>query len=302
MKTITIIGAGWLGTPLATTLLSKHHRVFASNTTSDKAQQLSALGIQGFICDLRSPHQLTENLLEQQPDVLIGCFPPGFRRGLSNEYQLMWQTVVEAAKQANVKKIIMISSTAVYPSIDKNQPAPHLMTEPMSCYDLVQTHYDLAQTQSNETDKSRSSKNGFSENAIVMLQAEQHVIDSGIEFVIARLSGLVGPNRHPARFVSKLKQVSRLAPANILHLDDAIGSLEFAISNISNQAINVTTPDIMYKDTFYQKALINAGLPTSLLPKIVDVHDKQIDPSKLISLGYSYRYPTLSLVLDALND
>ncbi|MFA0521664.1 SDR family NAD(P)-dependent oxidoreductase, partial [Vibrio sp. 10N.222.55.E8] len=81
------------------------------------------------------------------------------------------------------------------------------------------------------------------------------VMDSGLDFTILRFSGLIGPNRHPSRFASKLKQVSSQAPANMLHLDDAIGSVNFAIEQLHNEVVNVTTPNTVSKAEFYAAAL-----------------------------------------------
>ncbi|MGF1696147.1 NAD(P)H-binding protein [Vibrio lamellibrachiae] len=296
MTTISIIGAGWLGTPLATTLLSKHYRVYASNTSHEKAQALNQFGIHGFCCDLTKPHNLAHDLVKQQTDVVIGCFPPGFRRGLTQEYQVMWKQITEAATRAKVKKIIMISSSAVYPTVSQQQESSDSGTS-----NLIMDESKASWALASQRDEGNNYLS-FSDNAKVMLNAEQHVIDSGTEFVIIRLSGLIGPNRHPARFVSKLKQVSSSAPANMLHLDDAVGSITFATQNLKNQVINVTTPDTLSKDKFYQLALHCASLPSSQLPQVIDIPDKKIDTSKLLSLGYQYKHPTLSQALESIHD
>ncbi|MCK6262870.1 NAD(P)H-binding protein [Vibrio sp. ZSDE26] len=283
MKNITIIGAGWLGQPLATTLLSKGYRVFASKTSQANCQSLHQLGIKAFQCNLLHPKTLETDLIEQQPDIVIGCFPPGFRRGLTDEYQLMWKSITQAALNSKVKKIIMINSTAVYPSTLPDLALPELiMTEEKASYSLA-----LENSQ-------------FTDNAKVLLRAEKHIIDSGIDFSILRFSGLIGPNRHPARFVSKLKQISQSAPANMLHLDDAIGSVIFAIEQLDNQIVNVTTPDVMSKQQFYQMALESANLPSSLLPSVVDLPDKKIETTKLVAAGYQYQYQTLKQALNAI--
>ncbi|MGF1721239.1 NAD(P)H-binding protein [Vibrio kyushuensis] len=296
MTTITIIGAGWLGTPLATALLSKQYHVFASKTSQEKAQELQQLGVDGFCCDLSKPHDLANILITQKTDIVIGCFPPGFRRGLTQEYQLMWKQITEAATRAKVKKIIMISSSAVYPAISLQQE-----NSGSEVTNLIMDESKASWTKAKQQDTNHSNIR-FSEDAKVMLNAEQHVIDSGTEFAILRLSGLIGPNRHPARFVSKLKQVSNTAPANMLHLDDAVGSIVFAIQGIKNQVINVTTPDTMTKDEFYRQALYTANLPSSQLPQVIDSPDKKIDTSKLLSLGYQYKHPTLSQALESIHD
>lgn len=129
----------------------------------------------------------------------------------------------------------------------------------------------------------------FSANAKKMLQAEQTVIDSGLDYVIVRCSGLIGPDRHPARFASRLKQVSRLAPANMLHLYDAIGATVFAIEHLNHTVVNATTPATVSKAEFYQAALKAANLDEEL-PPIVDVADKRIVSDKLIKAGYKFHY------------
>ena len=122
-----------------------------------------------------------------------------------------------------------------------------------------------------------------------MLQAEQHVIDSGLDYVIVRCSGLIGPKRHPSRFAARLAQVSQLAPANMLHQKDAIGALIFASEKLSNQVVNATTPQTVSKAEFYQAALAAAELD-SPLPPIVDIADKRILSDKLSQLGYQFHY------------
>ncbi len=263
MKRIAIVGAGWLGLPLAKHLQKIGHEVRASRTSSQGKQELESQGIKGFVCDLNSDG--IDDLSSLNCDTVVGSFPPGFRKGNGDEYIHQWAKLVEQSKRANVKKIIMISSTTVYPN------RAETMNEDKASLDLCENNPD------------------FSANANRMLQAEQSVIESGLDYVIVRCSGLIGPKRHPARFASKLKQVSRLAPANMLHLFDAVGVVTFAIENLNQEIVNASTPETVDKAEFYQAALdsIHSDDP---LPPVVDVPDKKIVSDKLIKAGYQFQF------------
>jgi nucleoside-diphosphate-sugar epimerase len=265
MKHITIIGAGWLGLPL-THHLSDSCRVFASKTTPAGADALKLEGIRSFCFHFEhSESPLSDKLIAQQAEVVIGCFPPGFRQNKQDEYAHYWSCLVEQCKIAQVKKLVMISTTGVYPN------HPGVMTEQDASLTLAQDNAD------------------FSTSARVLLTAEQHVIDSGLDYAILRFSGLIGPKRHPARFVPKLKQVSSRAPANILHLDDAIGSVRYILEQELSGIFNVTTPETVSKAEFYQAALDTVSSEAAL-PPIVAQEDKQISSDKLCRCGYSFHY------------
>lgn len=265
MQHITIIGAGWLGQPLIQHLKSLGYSIAASRTQPSGVEALQAAGVDAFICQLPDTRQLIEKLSHVNSQVLIGCFPPGFRKGQGKEYRLYWQALVEAAQQTKVEKILMISSTSVYP--DRAQA-------------MYEQHASLSQS---ETD------NSFSAKAKIMLQAEQSVIDSGIEYAILRCSGLIGPLRHPARFAARLSQVSDQAPANMVHQYDVLKAIAFALDKITNQIVNVTTPHTVSKAEFYQAAL-NAADLSAPLPPIVHRPDKQIMSEKLINMGFTFHY------------
>ncbi|WP_165311644.1 NAD-dependent epimerase/dehydratase family protein [Vibrio ziniensis] len=265
MKRIAIIGAGWLGLPLARRLKELRHTVFASRRSEAGILELAENGISGFICDLNMPQDLSETLSKFNIDTIVGSFPPGFRRGQGDEYISQWKELCEKSRIAGITKIIMISSSTVYPDCTD---------------DMSEDHASLELATNNDE---------FSANAKRMLQAEQTVIDSGVNYVIVRCSGLIGPNRHPARFVSKLKQVSRLAPANMLHLTDAIGATVFAIEHLDHTIVNATTPATVSKAEFYQAALNAANLDDAL-PPIVDIADKRIVSDKLMNAGYTFHY------------
>ncbi|EKO3607572.1 NAD-dependent epimerase/dehydratase family protein [Vibrio metschnikovii] len=265
MQRIAIIGAGWLGQPLIQHLKQQNYYVCASRTSLSGVEQLHAQGVDGFVCQLPDAPQLVEALLNFRCDALIGCFPPGFRKGHGTDYQASWQTLVNAAQQAGIRKIIMISSTSVYPD-----QAETMREEDAS----------LVQCEQNSM---------FSEKAKIMLCAEQAVIDSGIEYAILRCSGLIGPNRHPARFALRLSQVSDQAPANMVHQYDVLQAITFSLSEINNHIINVTTPTTVSKAEFYRAALSAVQSPHPL-PPIVHLPDKRIVSDKLITMGFHFHY------------
>ncbi|MDW6004253.1 NAD(P)H-binding protein [Vibrio mangrovi] len=265
MKRVTIIGAGWLGLPL-TQHLSDSCRVFASKTTPEGADSLRLQGIRSFCFHFEQPEQpLSETLTAQNTEIVIGCFPPGFRQHKQDEYAHYWNYLVEQCQIAGVEKLVMISTTGVYPNHSG------IMTEQDASLEQAQGNPD------------------FSASAKVLLTAEQHVIDSGLDYAILRFSGLIGPKRHPARFVPKLKQVSYLAPANILHLDDAIGSIRYVLEKELSGVFNVTTPETVSKAEFYQAAL-NVVSSEADLPPVVAQEDKQISSDKLCRCGYVFHY------------
>ncbi|CAM2971219.1 NAD-dependent epimerase/dehydratase family protein [Vibrio mytili] len=275
MANTLIVGAGWLGAPLAQSLENDGCSVVVTRRTQERLDELPSELTHAALLDLNQANaaqQLSDLIQQHQIDSILGTFPPGFRKGGGQEYAQQWKTLASVAKQSNVKKLLMISSTTVYPTL----PLP--MTENMASLNLALNSSD------------------FSDNARIMLEAEQHVIDSGVNFVILRCSGLIGPNRHPARFATRLKQVSQNAPANMLHLDDAIGAVTFALQKLDNQIVNVTAPHTVSKAEFYQAAINKSGddIP---LPPINDIADKHILADKLTSLGYQFHFNS---TLDAL--
>lgn len=273
MKTITVIGGGWLGRPLSHYLDSVGHQTYVSKTSDQGVESLNQEGLNAFKCDLNDAiDDLVATLRLQTPDVVVGCFPPGFRSGGGAQYAEQWKKLVTACQLVHVDKILMVSSTTVYPNVAKP------MVEEQAALSLAENNPH------------------FSDKARVMLQAEQYVKDSGLNFAIVRCSGLVGPDRHPSRFAAKLKQVSDLAPANMLHLTDAIGAVSFVVNLEQSCVVNATTPNTVSKAEFYQAALTSAASSESM-PPIVHIADKKILADTLISLGYRFHHQhTLELV------
>ncbi|MDF2152464.1 NAD-dependent epimerase/dehydratase family protein [Vibrio sp. CAU 1672] len=275
MANILIIGAGWLGLPLAQALSIEGHTVTVTRTSQSRLDDIQIPLINKALLDLstaQAEQELAQLLDDYAITHVIGSFPPGFRKGYGQEYAEQWNKLVRAAKYRPIDKLVMISSTTVYPNL------PGEMREQDAA---------LAQAQGNPH---------FSDNARIMLQAEQYVIDSGIDYAILRCSGLFGPDRHPSRFATRLSQVSRKAPANMLHQDDAVAASIFALQHLHNQVVNVTTPNTVSKAEFYQAAILQAQLETPL-PPVTDTADKRIVADKLIALGYDFRFNS---TLDAL--
>ncbi|WP_229616832.1 NAD(P)H-binding protein [Vibrio parahaemolyticus] len=275
MANTLIVGAGWLGTPLAQALLVEGHDVVITRRSQARLDERPSTIANAALLDLNDENaaqKLDEIIQSNHIERIVGAFPPGFRRGSGREYTQQWSTLVKAAKQHAIEKLVMISSTTVYPNL------PTEMKEESASLALAQTHPN------------------FSDNAKIMLEAEQSVIDSGINYAILRCSGLIGPDRHPARFAMRLKQVSRKAPANMLHQSDAVAVAQFALDHLSNQIINVTTPHTVSKAEFYQAAITKSGAEISL-PHVTEDADKRILADKLVSLGYQFRFNS---TLDAL--
>ncbi len=275
MANTLIVGAGWLGTPLAQALLVEGHDVVITRRSQARLDERPSTIANAALLDLNDENtaqKLDEIIQSNHIERIVGAFPPGFRRWSGREYTQQWSTLVKAAKQHAIEKLVMISSTTVYPNL------PTEMKEESASLALAQTHPN------------------FSDNAKIMLEAEQSVIDSGINYAILRCSGLIGPDRHPARFAMRLKQVSRKAPANMLHQSDAVAVAQFALDHLSNQIINVTTPHTVSKAEFYQAAITKSGAEISL-PPVTEDADKRILADKLVSLGYQFRFNS---TLDAL--
>ena len=76
---ISILGCGWLGFPLAQSLVSEGFKVNGSTQTESKLTQLTEAGIHAFHLRL-SPHEIQGDIAHfLQSDILILNIPPGRR-------------------------------------------------------------------------------------------------------------------------------------------------------------------------------------------------------------------------------
>jgi hypothetical protein len=106
--TISILGCGWLGLPLAKELISKSFSVKGSSTSESKINTLEASGIDAFLIDIGKRNYDSSEFLNS--DILIIDIPP---QAVDDYVHLTKK--IEASK---ISYLIFISSTSVYPMIN----------------------------------------------------------------------------------------------------------------------------------------------------------------------------------------
>jgi nucleoside-diphosphate-sugar epimerase len=101
---ISILGCGWLGKPLAISLIKKGITVKGSTTSEAKLSEFKEIGITPFLISL---DYLTHNIpVFLDSEILIVALPSKDIEGFKN--------VICHIEKSAIKKVIFISSTSVY--------------------------------------------------------------------------------------------------------------------------------------------------------------------------------------------
>lgn len=225
-RTVSILGCGWLGKPLGEALVNSGCAVHGSTTRSENIPALKAIGIVPHVFEVNA--SLPDNVVRTffSSDVLMISLPHGARRGKSDEYLRQIHYVMDAVRRSTIGKIILISTTSVYPNLNRV---------------VVEEDADDG-------------------NPIV--HAEKIIRDSGISSTIVRFAGLFGPGRHPGRFLAGKNDVKGgSVPVNMIHLADCVAILSRIIQqNIWNEVVSACADDHPTRKEFYTKAARELGV------------------------------------------
>lgn len=277
---VGIIGCGWLGKPLAASLLDQGVSVLATSSQQANVDKLNQQGISAQ--QLLLPANIEElnqhEIFAQQ--CLVIAVTPQFKKGQA-DYAIKIAQLVDAAKKRGiVQQIILLSSTAVYQGLEG------LVDE--------NTNLNLDELSSVESGSVRLGSLGKTQ---VLNMAEQAVLNFNSKGCVLRLAGLVGPDRHPGKFLlAKRTLTNSTAPVNLIHQQDAVGLIMALLTTESSQGVfNGVSDTHVTKALYYQTAAKSLGLE---LPSFSA--DNTLDSTRIVNgnkakkhLDYSFIYPDL---------
>ena len=273
-KKISILGCGWLGLPLAESLLSKGYEIKGSTTSESKLDLLKNAGISPFQIQLEE-HQIIGNMEDflKETDVLVIDIPPGLRRGVSTSNEMTFvnkvKTLIPFIEKSGIQKVVFISSTSVYgdgfPIVEITESTkPNPDTE--SGKQLV-----IAET---------------------LLQSNPH-----FKTTVIRFGGLLGDDRHPVKFLAGRTNVENPnAPVNMIEREDCIGIIEEILKQVQhdnwewNQTFNAVAPQHPTRKAYYHKKAELFNLPLPTFAENSESKGKIISSEKVETiLGYSFQ-------------
>ena len=109
LKTISILGSGWLGFPLARHFVKAGYIVKASTTSKSRMSDLKSIGIDPFIVDIDLLTSDVQTFL--QANILIINIP--------SKNVISFRHLVDQIEASKIENVLYVSSTSVYENIDK---------------------------------------------------------------------------------------------------------------------------------------------------------------------------------------
>ena len=273
-ENISILGCGWLGLPLAKSLLSKGYEVKGSTTSESKLDVLKNAGISPFQIQLEE-HQIIGTIEDflNETNVLVIDIPPGLRREISTSNEMTFvnkvKTLIPFIEKSGIEKVIFVSSTSVYGD----------------SYPIVEITEETQPNPDTESGK--------------QLVIAETLLQSNPNFktTVIRFGGLLGDDRHPIKFLAGRTNVENSdAPVNMIQREDCIGIIEKTLDFARddnwewNQNFNAVAPQHPTRKEYYHKKAELFHLPLPTFAEDSESKGKIIYSKKVETiLGYSFQ-------------
>lgn len=265
ISTISILGCGWLGLPLAEALAAKGYEIKGSVTSREKHQLLRGKGILPYHLILDANHTELDDPGFFKTNLVIVSIPPRRTDDVERVFPAQVGQLIYYLEEYKVPRVLFISSTSVYPEtagIAKEEDA--VSPEKSSGRALIEAENLLSRSKVFKT-------------------------------TVVRFGGLIGADRNPARFLTRQKGVvDGSKPVNLIHRDDCIQIiLELISQQVWGEVFNACCPDHPGKKEFYETASEISGIQPPVFEKLSSFSGKIVDSTKLIKrLNYSFMYPS----------
>lgn len=267
MKKVAIVGLGWLGMPLAMSLSARGWEVTGSKTTLDGVEAARMSGIDSYQLQLTPELVCDSDDLDALLDVdALVITLPARRTGEGDDFYLQAvQEIVDSALAHNIPRIIFTSSTSVYGeregTVRETTPLEPVTASGRVLKELETWLHDLP----------------------------------GTSVDILRLAGLVGPERHPGRFLAGKTDVANGAHGvNLVHLEDVISAITLLLQVPKGGHIyNLCAPDHPTRAEFYSLMARQMNLDAPVFrTEAQNGHGKLVDGNRICNeLGFEYQYP-----------
>ena len=236
MKTFTILGTGWLGLELAKTLKNDFN-IKVSSRTEEKISFYEDLGFETYILNEHNTKDLSKLL---NCDYLFINYPPS----KFEDYLKFLEKIYSNKMIQNIKSIIFVSSTSIYPKED----------------------------------------GVYTEESKIIVPSSQKVFDAenfvnSYTKVIFRCSGLIGGTRVAGRRLANKEVKDSNSKINYIHRDDIISATKFVIENDINGVFNLCAPLHPTKKEVYSKNSKKYGFETPIFLNTIK-KDRVVDGNK----------------------
>ncbi len=262
VKSLSILGCGWLGLPLAKHFIANGFHINGSTRTVEKCGLLESCGIKPFLLDLsHKDAKVYADFLSDSKVVIINI-PPGRAPNVIKTYSERILNIVSYI--SSCQKVLFISSTSVYQNTN-TEVLENLKLEP---------------------------EKNTGKAILAVEQLLQKILEDRL--TIIRFAGLVGYDRQPGRFLANRKGLTTgNMPVNIIHRDDCIGLIEAVlVKEIWGEIINGCADKHPLKKDFYRLAAKKIGLTPPEFIENATSNFKIVSNAKSKELvGYKYKYP-----------
>lgn len=249
---ILILGCGWVGEDVAKYYIENGFQVYATCTSIEKKEFLTALGLQVALVNFDEESTIAE--FPSNFDFVLNSIPASSRSSME-EIAIRFQNVRRYLNQIQVKKQIFLSSIGIYPDRD-------------GVFDETYT-------------KDLNERLLLSENSIQLDNT-----------FIYRLGGLFGKNRIFAKYFSNRVCTTGEQPANFIHVHDVVSLIVKGFESDLNHSIyNLVAPDHPTKQEVIIASAKKYGFDLPSTFDSENSFQKIVDGSKIVKeINFSFKY------------